>query len=330
MAVEKLSLNKSVSYTLNARNTPIALRTSALLFGLLLRLTGTFTVTGGTGAGTRHADSLFRLFRTIQVLTGGSSQLTLTGSTARFMDRLLNPSAFESTLPSALTAGLSESVEVNLYIPFAMPHSHDPYEFAMPAYGYGTDFPTLVIDAGAIGDVATGEDGTLALNSATLEVYEGIVEGIQTPTSEFGVLETFQTEETSSGSETARRVYLPSIVGGQHEIRAVIIEALNATTDAVSDTLISHVRLLVNGADAQEKVAWDVLRNINKVKYDMSAREAGVVVLDAADDKGTGPGELWEPSTGDRPYLELTTTGAMKVRVTVLAVRRRVYQAAAA
>jgi hypothetical protein len=328
MAKERLSLTKTHDITFGRRNTPIQIRTTHLLAGLLLRFSATYTMTGGSGVGTMFADALFRLFQLVTVTTGGEPQLTLTGQTINAIMSALYPTNYQHDQPVSLAAAASESVECFLYLPFAQPHSFDPLATALPSYVWPQQPQQLVVDFDAAGVVASGEDGVIGFTAPQLEVREVQVldENMDPTVRDF--MRIVQTEQNIGAASSREQVYLPGMTPGE-EIRLVLVETFDNTGAFVyTNTIVSHLRLIVAGQDVQEKESFDLLRQINKRDYNLAALMSGCVFLDSASDRGTALGELWYVSEGDRPYMEVTTTAACKVRVTVIAIQRQPYDVA--
>lgn len=330
MAKERLSLVDTIDISFGKRQRPVNLRTTHLLAGVLLRFSATYTMTGGTGVGTMFTDALFRLFSLIQLNTGGEPQLTLTGQTINFIMQALYPTTYVQDQPSSLAAGASEAVECFMYLPLAMPHSFDPLATSLPSYVWPQQPPQLVLDVAAAAIIATGEDGAIGFTAPQLEVREVQVldENLDPTVRDF--IEIHQVTQNIAAAAARQQVYLPTIAPGKEIVRVIVEGFDNSGNDVYTDSLITHLRLIIGGQDVQEKESWNILRQINKRDYQLSALYSGVVCLDSASDKGTGPGELWYVGAGDRPYLEVTTTAAANVRVTVIAVDRQPYAAEAA
>jgi hypothetical protein len=321
MAKTRPSLTTTHEVKFGRRQTPIEIRTTHLLAGVFLRLTATFKVTGGSGAGTLLADGMYRLFQLIQFNTGGEPQMTWAGPTMRGMQQAWYPTNFEQKLPTSLAAGTTQAVELWLYIPFAQPHSYTSLDTALPTYVWPEQPPTITLDMAGVDVLASGNNGVITLENALIEVREDqlLDESLAPQLRDY--METFTSEKVMGAAAAREKMYLPNLQPG-HEVRAVIVETFDAN-GLYTNSVVTHLRMLVSGTDVQEREEVGVLQQIDKRAYNLAALVPGFVFLDAAKDKGTELGELWYIAPGDRPYLEFACTGACMIRLTILAVSRK-------
>lgn len=310
-------------------NVPITIPRQFILTGMLMRFLANFTVTGGTGAGTIPADALARYFRQIRIVLDGETIGTTRGQTLRRISRFFDPAALEQTPPASLAAGTNTAVEYSLLLPFSMPHSNFPDEFALPVPF--VNLPQLVIDTAAAGDLVRNANGAIGLVNPRIEMTQlpMVLEKNQGGfTDAYSILGWQQYSVDVTLANPTMRVKLENLEPG-HEVRAVIIEAEDNGSNGAgyidSDTLVRSLRFSLNGTDVVEGTPWDVLRNLNKRTYGLAAREPGCVIIDAAEDRNTASGELFSVGDGVLPFLEMDVmpgAGASRVIVTVLLAHR--------
>lgn len=294
-----------------------------LVFAYLATLAGTFNVTGGTAAGSVYADAMHRMFERVTLRGDGRDMISCRGrALGRIRKFFYNEEDFQDP-PSNDTAGLSEAIEANLFIPTHMPRSYNEFAALLPSYAI--DAPTLLIDWADAADALSGEDATaVAIADGALTLTEYPVGGLPlaNPKALYGVPLIRDIEYSVVAAESARKIYLDHLSPGE-ELRAVLIETDD--NDAPSDALIEQFRLNINGVDELENTTWNAQRNRNKVTYGLATRESGAIVLDSAEDERTGPGEMWTVFEGPRPFLEVKTaapTSGAKIWITTLSVKR--------
>lgn len=308
--------------------TSIKIREKFLDAGMLVNVRGTLGVTGGTGAGAFLSDPIARLIRRIEVRGASNARISLRGLTLAAINRILEMGGYDQTPPDSLAAGASEAFSGWFRLPFAQPHSARPYETNLNTMG--VQAPTLIVDAGAATDMTDGnEDGALALTGFEVEVIEEAI--MQPAPGEVGrgrlrIVQTYIDVETSG---TARKVYLDELGLGA-EIRAILLEGMSGgsgeTGFAYDNDVIGAAALVIDGGYAVERTTFNALRQRNKSTYQRASTETGIALLDAAEDKLTGSGQLWSVTRQQRPYLELDLepqgAGDNRVWVTTLVVER--------
>jgi hypothetical protein len=301
-----------------------------ILAGLLLRFTGTWTVTGGNGAGTILSDAVWRAFlRRYAVNWNNADMQRAYGPTLRVLEKLFHPAPMIQDGPTALAAATAEGIELNAFIPFYMFHSHRPDEFAFATADVSVRSPVLQIECGRASEAATGETGVLSIANGRIEVYEIPMLGTPTAGDAYSPLLITQIEYAVNANAASARIPFDQMLPGM-EIRAVIIEshAKGAGDEYVHNSdVLTYAALNINGTDVFHRTAATVIRNRNVMFYQLNALETGVAVLDAAEDMNTGRGELWTVRGQLRPYLEVDLqkqAGENRLLITIIATNGRI------
>lgn len=304
----------------------VALRKHNNLHAVLLRVRGTFNVAGGTGVGTIYGDSLYRLVRSIGIKADGNDMVTIPGQSLHSMLSLLVEAEYDQDPPTTLAAGTAEPIELYLYLPFHMLHSFAPDAFALPTAA--VDSPTLVVDWGNADDMVTGEDGDVTLSDMEVDLYEIPLQGMTMNPSAYAPIIISYNERPFAQSVKRAKIELPNLQPGM-ELARVLIEAFAGGAGGADyeydDNLIETIALNLNGEDLIDQVPFDVLRNRNKVAYQLNARKTGVALIDSAEDKRTERGELYNIVGGLKPYIEVDIAmqpGDCFVRATTIATIR--------
>lgn len=293
----------------------------SLLHGLILTLDATFGVTGGDAAGSPYPDAMHRGVTQVGIVADGRQLVTLAGTTVNWIETFLYPGVRYQLAPSNDTAGLSEVVQLNMYIPFHIPRSFNEYECLLPTYA--TDSLQIQVDWAAASALINGGSGVKALTGATTKMREVPVDGLPlSPATLYGLSMWGNISWPVPAAASNQKIYLDMVQPGE-EIRCIIIEAFD--NGAVSDTLVTNLRLSINGKDELEQFTWNEFRSRNMANYGFSARKSGAIILDAAEDKVTSYGDLWSRFAGPRPYIEMTfaaPTSAASVLVSVNTIKR--------
>ena len=312
----------------------VTLQERHVLSMLLLRTGYDFDVSGGSGAGDILSDAAYRVAQEITVQADGSPLHNVNGHTLGKIQKLLGREEYSQTDPTTDAAGTSEADrESFIPIPFSMPYSKRPHEFGLPT---PTAKARLLVKWLSGGDLVDGEDGAIALSNVDPDLYEVPIYGVPAePYSKWGAVSIRKIEKdvVSDGQIT---VDFDHLTNGQ-ELRLVIIEGMaqgaNADEFLYNDSVVTDVGPLdIANQEEFESVPFSVLQQRNKVAYQLSALETGVGILDAAEDRETGRGELWTVRGSQRPFLKLDVakqTNDTKVIVTTVAgIRGRVPQGA--
>lgn len=294
---------------------------------LLLRTLYDFDVTGGTGSGDILGDAAFRVPAEITVQADGSPLHNFDGRTAGVLQRLFGTEEYAQTDPTTDAAGTSEADRESVVpIPFFMPHSKNPDEFALPTPRAKARLQVRWMNAGELVD---GEDGDVAVSNVAPELYEAPVYGVPAePYAKWGAVSIRKTTK-DVGQDGEVTIKLDHLTNGQ-ELRMVLVEGLAKGTNddeyLHDDAVVTEVGPLdIDDREEFEAVDFAVLQNRNKVEYGLAALETGVAVLDAAEDRRTSRGELWLVSGDQSPFLKLRVakqTNDTKVVVTTLAAHR--------
>ncbi len=305
----------------------VEIRQQSLLSGLMLVTGYSYTVTGGTGAGNIFTDAAFRLARAITLMVGGKPLHHVRGHTLGVLEKLFEKEQFTQTNPTTDAAGTENSREATIFLPFYMPASIVPDEFAFPAYA---NKARLVVDWAAALELidSSGDATSAAFSNVVTKLYEVPLEGVpKAPASRWGAfrMRHVTKEITQSGTP---QVELDHLQPGE-EIRAIIVESFNAGSSgqrySYSSSVINNLRFEVNGRDEYEQVDFADLQNRNKREYRLSSKQTGVAVIDFAEDRRTDPGQLLviEPGTSPVLYLDVTKqSGDNLVVVTTLTALR--------
>jgi hypothetical protein len=293
-----------------------------VLHSLVIYLTATLTVTGGTGVGTIVSDGLFRFLKRFGINAAGAPMQSWDGRWLFLVSRLFFPTTYEQTPVASLAAGASNNIALTLEVPFFMPHSSSPDEFALPAQFAAT--PEMIADYGTAADLVTGADGALTLSGLALEVRRREIQGIP-PSPNYSALIARPYERTVDATSSDLEIDFQGIVPGM-EIRAVLVRA--EVDGEYNDTVINRLALHVDDKPIYHSTAWNLVRNLNKVAYNLDSRLSGVAVIDAAEDGQTGPRELYNVRTPTLPKIVCDVTkpgaGVAKIKVLVLATDRGV------
>lgn len=299
----------------------------------LLRTEYDTSVAGGSGAGSVLGDAAYRLPKVITIQAGGRPLHHVNGHTIRRIVQAFYPEEFAQTDPADLSAGGGDTARESLVpIPYFLPYSKTPDEFALPTTRAK---PRALVDWGSGPDLVDGEDGVVSLSNVETELIEVPLYGVTLPNGQapppdfYGVVSIRHTvkEITQDGTPTVKLDWLEE---GQ-EIRAVIVEGM-AKDDANNDEFLHDDRVVekvgplqVAGTEEFEQVDAGVIQNRNKVTYQRGSLLTGTYILDAAEDRRTGPGDLWTVAGEKDPTLDLQVaaqTNDTQVVVTTIAVVR--------
>lgn len=287
----------------------IEIRQKNILRAIQLRVKGNIVVTGGTGAGSIHADAPYRVARIISSSWDGEERQSVFGTDLKTFHNLFNPKERTQTFPTTLTAG-TKAFDVIYTLPFGMPHCKDEQSrrFALPTKV--VDAPMLGVQWGNVGDLTYGATDytSIAYSGVTVEVYEITMHGVAPAVRGYYLPLMLKTSFQRIVEDVTGEVHeLPGWVGGQ-EIRAVIATALEhgaGDTDyRASSTLLTKLGLGVNGVEEMEPVATAIIQGDNEQDYNLSTIPTGVAVLDSATDRDVSPGQIHVLQRGMKPYVK--------------------------
>lgn len=319
-----------------------------VLAGIIMVVEGTCTVTGGSGAGTVHADAAYRVAQNIVVKADGQNIFNSEGGTNRIIQKMFRGSEYTQDPLSTDAAGTAETIKSIFYIPFRMPKALDVGlsrdvvdRFALPTRH--VDSPTLHVTWGNASDlVFDGDFTSMAFSNMTVTLW-GIsqmgtpdigewynplmVDTVVTPIAASGNRQVQHYDKLASLTPRTRggRVFVP-------EIRALIYEALDQSADGYrhANSLLTELSLNVNNADEFRGYDPEQLQedNLRDYRGALTATEAGVYVIDAAaDDLDVAPGQLLTLRSSVAPYTEFNWTlgtGTNRLRTTILSAHMRV------
>lgn len=299
----------------------------------LLRTVYDYDMSGGTGAGGVRSDAAFRFVDSLLLQlpgrNGPRALVDVHGHTLYKMQKLLAPTLMAQVNPTAVAASTDENSRESIVpIPLHVLRSLSPYEFALPTVQAGK--PTLTVKWGVATDLFTDAiDGTPAFSNVTPSIVEERLEGREVAPEAVAArglhfIRKYRKAIAQSGDTTVR---LEDLQG--YEIVRIFVQARDTGAGGGyedSDALVNTVELEVNGVEIIESTEWGVLQARNTETYDLASKEAGVVVLDAAEDMRTDRGQLWPVGGSRDPLVKLNAdapTGSGEVIVTVEGVSRR-------
>jgi hypothetical protein len=311
--------------------TSVDLRQRTVNAAYLLRMEGTVGVTGGTGAGTVVDDSVYRPFRRLALNAADFDFQSITGRALYLEHAFMNLSPWPQTPIADLSDGASNDVVANILLPGQMLWTLSPDEFGIPTQLL--DSPRLVLNMLDAEEMVTGNDGALAFTSGpTFTLYEVPYMELQergiSPAGFLGVRRKTVVKNITQAGDV--QVVL-SHLGAGHDLRAVIVNALEADADgkySPSDTLIEQVRgPILGGVPKFEQNPWDVYQDKNVSEYQLDAVESGAIVLDSAEDKRTDLGQMWKvPMVKEDPTIEMVagtpSANGARVEITTISVKR--------
>lgn len=305
------------------RSSAVPLVQENIIHALLVVLRGTLNVAGGTGAGNIHADAAERLLRDFTLKANGEVFQSYDGRFLYYLFTLLsNGGGYPQEIPANLAAGSAHDVVARFLIPFFMPWSETPHDFALPSALVGS--PTVAFTFGGPEDMVYGAvDGDLTLDDVVVELYEQPVFGSQTPAQLFQGLQvaSFVREIAQSGTI---KVSLDTLLRGM-KVRGVLIipDAGGAGGDnfVANADVIESVRFVVDGKAEWERIPFSEIQARNAEAYGL-VETLPVAFIDAAENKRTrDAGDLWTINTVQKPYVELDVAkqaGENRVTVYVL------------
>jgi len=280
---------------------------------LLVRVSGTITITGGTGAGSWHADAAYRILRLLKVDYDGETRVNLNGPDCLLLDTLFEPQVRVITFPSSLAAA-AYSFDVVYRIPFHMlgARQEQKHGFALPTRL--VDAPMLKITGGNAGDLTYGSTDytTIVFTTANVEVFERVMDGIPTPVrGTYSPLLIGQSTVRYVASLSEEVHELPGMAAGR-ELRALIATAHQYGSGDVDyrrvDSVLTKLGLHVPGSDNLPPVDTTVIQRLNALVYNRSSVITGAYVLDPAENRNVGPHELWTVTRGQRPNVKFDAT----------------------
>lgn len=307
----------------SAGRTEVEIKHRNLLSSLLLRVAYTWTVTGGTGAGTVFPDAAHRLVRLITLYKGGKAFFTVRGHTLGKMLKLFGTEEYSQTVPSDDAAAAYTGVSF-IEIPLYMLHSLLADEFSMPP---DPNNPIrAVIDWAGPDDLTYDHDYTsAAFSNVSVELFEQSL--LDTPhLGGIVLVRKFEKDVAAAGDLTFE---LANGLNPGEELRWIILESFEGGASGIeyqhSSDIIETIRIEANGQDEYEEVSFEAVQQLNKKDYALSSLETGVAVWDAAEDKRTGRGELLTLGRNHDLKIPLTVaagTGDTKVVLTTVSVVR--------
>lgn|GEM_PF-4773965 len=307
---------------------PKPLPTNLLARALTLVITGVFKVVGGDGSGTLHPDAVWRILRALEISGDNATPIRAVAAVFRVIEKFWTRIPGTQVGPVSLAAGVAQPLEVRIPIPFYMPWSNAPDTCSLALYD--TSEPAIQIQCGAASELCYG------LAAGAVPTFENMRVEMEFQTTDggplgrdgqmYGLMMMAFKELILQDSGTDQTLDLNLDMS---EILAVIVETLDhgvaGSNFRHTDAMITELSLAVNGVTARSPISWNSLREENKTDYGLNAREPGVAVFHAAQDRLTGPGELW-PVGLTKPVIKFnakhTGNGVNKIRVTVIGVAR--------
>lgn len=250
----------------------IDLPADAVYSHLVLRLSGTLDVAGGTGAGTIHPEGPYTLLRKVQIIVNGRTELDLDGQFWRALTEIWFSHPPRTTNVASLAAAASNPFEGFLIIPFVSPKSVVPWNTAFPANAVIKNGFSLRVEWGNLNSLADGEDGALSFSvSPTLEVMRAIS---REPNRIFQA----QTQMLQKGQAISatgnHRVTLPQNVA----IRALLLRTEGGSGDfasgvAQSGILTDFTLTSASGLKNYDQITDDLLREESRLFGDLAAAD---------------------------------------------------------
>lgn len=304
---------------------------------LVGNLTGQIDITGGTGAGDPFADGANRAVDEYRLRVGKQTLQAVKAQTLGVVASVVEAAEFDQTIPSDDAAGTSETVDAWHAIPQYMLRSLVPDSLAFPANAFSKT-PILEVAFAPADAWFTNDADATDFSYAGNEEYELYMRPLQgeLPGSPRAIAARFPPllaayeEYAVETSESAAKIRLENIELGD-EIRLLVIETFSAGVDGkryeFDSSVIDDFRLELDDDDIYGETSFAAAQQQNVRQYDtLTAKKTGVVIVDSAEDRQTGPGDLWRRTDPrSTPILHMSTskqTGECLVRVTTFSVRR--------
>ncbi len=301
------------------------------LYGLSLRLSGRLTISGGTTNGNPWVENPMSLIERIRVYgtkhgSGSVTIIDLAGSSLREIAHI-----FSRTAPSleGVSSGAAAAYDfvAEIPVPLHLPNMEGDTKLSsmFPSHLF-SDLQleirwrdgTSTVNGGLI----SAGDRTLALTaygsaggipSVTVVAYQ-VTNMVRVAAADLFRL--YSTTQVTEAAEPSRKI--PLNLGAHY--RALLLKAWSDTgTRALSNTLITNVRLLVAG-NADEDWTWGHLQDHNKRLHNLEAITAGYGLVDLAPNRSVN--SLLDTSNfamqGTSLELELALAGAANNRVDVI------------
>lgn len=293
------------------------------LNAIVLELVGDWQATGAPGAGALRSDAAYRWLRQHRLLANNRPIQTMDGRASRPYHLLFDDELWPQVAPSSIADATDEAIRLTHIVPGYMGHSLIGEAFGIVPRG-GVDY-SLELQMGDADDLVDAVENAVAIANGVVNVYEMPYQGDRGPFAPL-IIQRFEKEVNAAGEV----VIDLNTLGPGTEVRALFIEGLSGGSnghdyDHDDDVIVDLVSLEVDGEERMKTIPRETIQGRNVKFYGLAAIEAGVMVLDSAENRRTEPGQLWSVRSL-RPKLTLNVApqgGDNKIVVHAIATAGR-------
>lgn len=205
-------------------------------------LTGAFTVTGGTGAGTINPEGSINIVDNIQVFKDGAPYKNGAGEHFFRVNQRYDQTSGINNAIASKAAGANNVIEALIPVHFEAPSSVSPTDTLIDGR-FTTDL-SVYVTWGALTDYILGSDGALAFANGQIEVYVEDTDPFELK-GPFWVHREIESELSPIITSAQMRFPLPITPGAT--LRAISFKAMDA--GVVSDAILNRATIRINGQD---------------------------------------------------------------------------------
>lgn len=268
---------RDIPYSVNASEI-VDIPRGKLIRGILLKLTGVFTIGGVDGAGTVVQDNPWTLIKRIQVIVDGSQIVKdMDGVGYRHWNQSfdLKSHGFPQTVCVAATAD-TYPLLAYIWIPFVMPGTRVPIDTLFDSRL--TDTLQLRIDWGDVESIVAG--GGLTKELTDVKITPVSVETTQPASRVFSLLKEFIIEKTVDSVTTEYPIDIPR---GQWSYRAFMMRCVS--DDVRSDGIITEFSKVSQSSFFHfNAIPAPVFRELSEMEEMALGQATGIYIWDAIED----------------------------------------------
>lgn len=255
-----------VAATLGQRSAPVNIQVpNRFIKRIWVYVTGAFTITGGTGAGSINPEGSVRILDHLQLLVDGTPVKDGSGPQFFRQAQRYDQTTGDNVAIASKAAGANNTVEALVPLQFEGSSLVSPVDTLLD--GRFVNNIILYITWANLSDLVPGNDGALAAVNLQAEVFIEDTDPFPTKSPFWTMLER-ETHLPGVGTSSGSRLILPFTPGA-------IMRGLDLmTTDGgiVSDAILKHFTLRINGQDKPiDTVAANFLRAMQNHQFGLAA-----------------------------------------------------------
>lgn len=259
-----------VPFTAGARSQPVNIQVpSRFVKNLFVYLTGAFTITGGTGAGSINVDGSVAILKLLEFYVDGTPLKVGAGVNFFREAQVWGQTSGINLAVASKAAGANNTLNALVPLHFEAPSTVSPIDTLLDGRLVST--LTFFVTWDQLLTLVPANDGALAAVNLQVELFVEDTDPFAIKSPFWHNLER-ETIQSPIGTSAGTRIILPFTPGGV--MRSMLIQTLDTGAGVVPlavDTMLKHITLRLNGKDKPiDTVDSTFIRALNNYKFGLA------------------------------------------------------------